>query len=113
MIDVRQAIQAGDALGDDVLVGREHIVGQGFPVGKMQNRQGWREERQFFLEAFGALAVGGQQQGEAFGLAGRLGDGQGQRGPGQVAPVLFARRGGQGRKTQYRHGRLVLMTKRR
>ena len=41
----------------------------------------------------GRLAVGGQQQGEATGGTGRLGDGQAQGGAGQVAPGLFAGRG--------------------
>ncbi|MCY1416705.1 hypothetical protein D9M71_322210 [compost metagenome] len=38
MVEFRQAVQACDALGDDVLVRREQVVGQGFPVGKVQNR---------------------------------------------------------------------------
>ncbi len=89
----RQAVQAGDALGDDVLVRREQIVGQGFPVGKVQHRQIGGEEAQLLLQPLGALAVGGEQQGKALGCAGSLGNGQAQGGTGQVAPVLFTCRG--------------------
>ena len=35
---LRQAVQRGQAFGDEVLVGREHVVGQGLPVGKVQER---------------------------------------------------------------------------
>ncbi len=52
-----QPVQAGDALGDDVLVGREQVVGQGLPVGKRQHWQLGREELQFLLQAVGGLAV--------------------------------------------------------
>ena len=89
----RQAVQAGDALGDDVLVRREQVVGQGFPVGKMQHRQIRGEEAQLLLQPSGTLAVGGEQQGKALGCAGSLGNGQAQGGTGQVAPVLFTCRG--------------------
>jgi hypothetical protein len=59
----------------------------------MQHRQIRGEEAQLLLQPFGALAVGGQQQGKALGCAGGLGDGQAQGGTGQVAPVLFTCRG--------------------
>jgi len=41
------------------------------------------------LKAFSALAVGGQEQGEALGGAGSLGNREAQGSTGQVAPVLF------------------------
>ncbi|MNI23582.1 hypothetical protein D3C73_771760 [compost metagenome] len=88
-----QPVQAGDALGNDVLVRREQVVGQGFPVGKVQYGQIRGEETQLLFQPFGTLAVGGQQQGKALGSAGGLGDGQAQGGTGQVAPVLFTCRG--------------------
>ncbi len=95
MRQLRQPVQAGDALGNDVLVRREQIVGQGFPVGKCSTGKSGAKKLQLLLQPFGALAVGGQQQGEALGRAGGLGDGQAQGGTGQVAPVLFACRGRQ------------------
>ncbi len=90
MFQFRQAIQAGDTLGNDVLVRREQIVGQGFPVREVQNRQRGREELQFLFQPLGTLAVGGQKQGEALGSAGSLGDCQAQCGTGKIAPVVFA-----------------------
>ncbi len=108
---LRQAIKGGDALGDDVLVRREQVVGQGFPVGEVQHREIRGEEGQFFLQAFGALAALGQYQREAACAVGRFGYRQGEGGTGQVAPLLFAGAGRQRRKTQYGHGRLAVMTK--
>ncbi|MCY1176527.1 hypothetical protein D9M73_168020 [compost metagenome] len=93
MAQFRQPVQAGDALGNDVLVRREQVVGQGFPVGKVQYGQIRGEESQLLFQPFGTLAVGGQQQGKALGSAGGLGDGQAQGGTGQIAPVLFTCRG--------------------
>ena len=93
MTQFRQPVQAGDTLGDDVLVRREQIVRQGFPVGKMQYRQVRGKESQFLLKTLGALAVSGQEQGEAPGGAGSLGNREAQGGTGQIAPVLFTCRG--------------------
>ena len=90
MIQLGQPVQAGDALGNDVLMRRKQVVGQGFPVREMQDGQLGCKEPQLLLKAFGALAVGGQEQGEALGGAGSLGNGEAQGGTGQVAPVLFA-----------------------
>ncbi len=42
----------------------------------MQYRQLWREEGEFFLQALGALAVGSEQEREAFGVAGCFGNRQ-------------------------------------
>ena len=93
MTQLRQPVKAGDTLGDDVLVWREQVVGQGFPVGEMQHRQLGRKEPQLLLKAFGTLAVGGQEQGEAPGGAGGLGNREAQGSTGQIAPVLFTCRG--------------------
>ena len=84
---------------------REQVVGQGFPIREVQYRQVRGKESQLFLQAFGALAVGRQQQGEALGAAGGFGNRQAQRGAGQVAPVLFAAGGGKFGQVQYGHGR--------
>lgn len=96
----RQAVQAGDALGNDVLVRREQVVGQGFPIGERQHRQVRGEEAQLLLQTVGGLAVGCQQQGEAASAGGGLGDGKAEGGTGQVAPGLFAGRGRHVRKAQ-------------
>ena len=93
MAQFRQAVQACDALGNDVLVWREQVVGQGFPVGERQHRQVRGEEAQLLLQTVGGLAVGCQQQGEAASVAGGLGDGKAEGGTGQVTPGLFAGRG--------------------
>ncbi|MNO97438.1 hypothetical protein D3C76_891470 [compost metagenome] len=90
---LRQAVQAGDALGDDVLVRREQVVGQGFPIGERQHGQVRGKEAQLLLQTVGGLAVGRQQQGEAASAAGGFGDGKAEGGTGQVAPGLFAGRG--------------------
>ena len=90
---LRQPVQAGDALGNDVLVWREQVVGQGFPIGERQHRQVWGKEAQLLFQTVGGLAVGRQQQGEAASAAGGLGDGKAEGGTGQVAPGLFAGRG--------------------
>ncbi|MNN37913.1 hypothetical protein D3C81_1518820 [compost metagenome] len=93
MAQFRQPIQTGDALGNDVLVRREQIVGQGFPVGEMQHRQIRGEETQLLFQPFGTLAIGCKQQRKALGSAGGLGNGEAQGGTGQVAPMLFTCRG--------------------
>ncbi|MCY1423720.1 hypothetical protein D9M71_394430 [compost metagenome] len=103
-LDPGQPVKGVDALGNDVLVRREEVVGQGFPVGEMQDVQLRGEEAQFLFQALGGLAVGGQQQGETLAGAGGLGDGQAQGGAGQVAPLLLAGGGGKRRKAQYGHG---------
>ncbi len=108
VLELRQLVEGGDALGNDVLVRRKDVVGQGFPIGEMQYRQVGGEEPQFLFQAFGILAVGGQQQGEALGGTGGLGDSQAQRGTGEVAPVLLAGAGRQAGKTQYGHGQAGL-----
>ncbi|MNF51670.1 hypothetical protein D3C84_329940 [compost metagenome] len=56
----------------------------------MQYVQVRGEEAELLLQAFGGLAVGGQQQCEALAGAGRFGNGQAQGGTGQIAPVLLA-----------------------
>ncbi|MNJ01272.1 hypothetical protein D3C73_1608560 [compost metagenome] len=55
-----QPIEAGDALGNDVLVGRKKIVRKCFPVREMQYRQIGGEETQLLFQPFSALAIGRQ-----------------------------------------------------
>ena len=99
MAQFRQLVERGDTLGNDVLVRREQVVGQRFPIRKMQNRQIRSEEGEFFLQALGALAVGGEEEREAFGVAGCFGNRQAQRGSWKIAPMLLAAGGRQRRKT--------------
>ncbi|MCY1352807.1 hypothetical protein D9M69_391260 [compost metagenome] len=102
--DSGQSVKGVDALGNDVLVRREEVVGQGFPIREVQYVQVRGEEAELLLQAFGGLAVGGEQQREALAGACRLGNGKAQGGTGQVAPVLLAGDGGQGREAQYGRG---------
>ncbi len=37
-LEARQLIEGGQPLGDDVLIGRENVVGEGLPIGKAQHR---------------------------------------------------------------------------
>ena len=70
MAQLGQAVEAGDALGNDVLVRREQVVGQGFPIGERQHRQVRGKEAKFLFQTIGSLAVGCQQQSEAARAAG-------------------------------------------
>ena len=81
-----QAIQGLQALGDDVLVRREAVVGQGFPIGEGGHRQVRGEEPQFLFQAVRHGGIPGDDQAQA-GVFGRgLGNGQGPRRRWQVAP---------------------------
>jgi hypothetical protein len=58
-------IEDREALGDDVLVGREDVVWERFPIGKMEHRDiGGRphEEAQLILEASRRGGIGRQDQ---------------------------------------------------
>ena len=58
-----QPVEGRQPLGDDVLMGREDIVGQGLPVRKQVHRDGGGGEQfQFGLQMQGSLAVGDQGQ---------------------------------------------------
>ena len=74
--------------------GDELVVGQGFPVGKVQHGQFRGKKAQLLFKSLGTLAVGSQQQGEAFGGSRRFGNRQGQRSTGQIAPGLLTVGGG-------------------
>src|SRR3546814_6856570 len=89
MTELRQPVKAGNSLGNDVLVRRKQIVGQGFPVREMQHGQIRGEETQLMLEQLGDVAVGVKKQGKALCSAGSIVDGQDQGGPEQVAPEVL------------------------
>ena len=113
MAQLWQLVERGDALGNDVLVRREQVVGQRFPIRKMQNRQLRGEEGELFLQALGALAVGGEEEREAFGVVGCFGNRQAQRGSWKIAPVLLAAGGRQRGKAQDGHEWAWLRSKNR
>ncbi len=103
MAQLWQLVERGDALGNNVLVRREQVVGQRFPIRKMQNRQLRGEEGELFLQALGALAIRGEEEREAFGVVGCFGNRQAQRGSWKIAPVLLAAGGRQRGKAQDGH----------
>ena len=76
LFDAWQLEQGFQALGNDVLMRREAIVGQGFPVGEADDRQLRGKEAQFLLEAVGRGAVRGDDQAQARVLLGPFGDRQ-------------------------------------
>ena len=71
----RQPRYGVQPLRDDVLVGREQIVGQGLPVREPQDRRpAVQIELQLAFEAMGALAVGGDDEHRRIGLPHQTGD---------------------------------------
>ena len=74
------APQAGQPLADQVLVRREGVVGQGFPVGEQHAADVGREEGNFFDQALGVCGVRRHDGGGAalgFFALGQLGQQQG------------------------------------
>jgi hypothetical protein len=72
--------ERGQTFGDQVLVGREAVVGQGFPIGEQGDAQVGREEPHFIDQALGIGGVGGDDGRQAaLGLValGQLGEQQG------------------------------------
>ena len=63
----RQPIQSGQTFGDDVLVRGEQVVGQGLPVGKVQDLAlaGIEEEAQLGFQSMRGRRVGHQHQHQA------------------------------------------------
>jgi len=91
LVTLLDAPQRGQALGDQVLVGREGVVGQGFPIGKQRTAQAWGEEGDLIDQALGIAGVGGDdgrrsasgffaqaQAGQQQGIGGTHGAGQGE-----------------------------------
>jgi len=104
--------EGGQALGDQILVRRETVVGQGFPVRQQPHLDAGREPGDFFQQALGVQGIGGNDGKQASsGFLGGLGQQQGIEGARAgrpVHPVSGLRQGrqGQGRKTGGRgHGR--------
>ena len=84
----RQPVQGDQALGYDVLVGREQVVGQGLPVGKVEDLStvGTEKETKLGLEPVGRGRVGHRHQHQAGVAAHRFGDRDRTSGAVQVAP---------------------------
>ena len=63
---LRQGVQGQQALADDVLMRREHVIGQGFPIRQAQHRQvgAVQEETQRRFQPPGGLRVPGHHQTE-------------------------------------------------
>ncbi|CFD97344.1 Uncharacterised protein [Bordetella pertussis] len=66
---VHERVQRAQALRDQVLVGRERVVGQGFPVGQLAHAQFGRELRDFIGQPLGLQRVGRQHHQRLAGLA--------------------------------------------
>ena len=94
LADARQLEQRFKALGDDVLVRRETVVRQGFPVGEADDGELWCEKAQLLLETVGGSGVGCDHQAQAVVLLGTFGDGQGASGALQAGPVQAVAGGG-------------------
>ena len=80
-LEARQAMQGGQALGDDVRMRAEAVVGQGFPVRKRQHGQGvvaGAECPEVVLELMRAVIVASHQQQRPRVRARRLADGPGE-----------------------------------
>ena len=98
---LHQAPQRGQALGDQVVVGREAIPGQGFPVREHRHAQARREEGQFGLQALRVQGLGADDGGDAVGLFAKAcqqqGIGRAQRAGGLMAAAESdSRKQGQG-----------------
>lgn len=68
-----ERVQGVQALGDQVLVRRKGVVGQGFPVGKLPHAQLRREKRDFVGQALGLQRIGREHDNGFAGLAGQIG----------------------------------------
>ncbi len=109
---LRQLVEGLEALGDDVLVGREAVVGQGLPVREQQHRAILirQQEPQFLFKAQGARGIGGDQQDGSSGFPGEAGGNQRQAAADQLAErCLLARFGGQGGEGHWHHRSLLLL----
>ena len=95
-----QPVQCLQALGDDVLVRRELVVGQGLPVREVQHRKGvvaGAEEAQLGAGAVGGGAVGDHEDGEPVVGAGGAGHREALGAAVQPAPAhALARGAGEG-----------------
>ena len=84
----RQPIQSSQTFGDDVLMRGEQVVGQGLPVGKVQDLApaGAEEEAQLGFQTMRGRGVGHHHQHQAGVTAHGLGDRYRAAGAVQVSP---------------------------
>ena len=84
---LRQLVEGLEPLGDDVLMGGEGVVGQGFPVREQQHGAALvgQQVLQLLLEAQRTRGIGGHQQDGAIGLLGEAGGNQCQAAADQLA----------------------------
>ena len=84
---LRQLVEGLEPLGDDVLMGGEGVVGQGFPIREQQHRAALvgQEVLQFLFEAQGTRGIGGHQQDGAMSLLGEAGGHQREAAACQLA----------------------------
>ncbi|MNS01600.1 hypothetical protein D3C72_328850 [compost metagenome] len=110
---LRQPVEGLEALGDDVLMGGEGVVGQGFPVREHQHRAALvgQQVLQLLFEAQGTRGIGSHQQDGAVGLPGEAGGNQRQAAADQLAQGQFlARFGGQGGEFHWHRSILLTLT---
>ena len=84
---LRQFIEGFEALGDDVLVRGEAVVGQGLPVREQQHGAILvsQQETELLFEAQGARGIGSHQQDGSVRLPGEAGGNQCQAAADQLA----------------------------
>ena len=106
-----QLVQGQQALGHQFRQGREQVIGQGFPVGKMQDGPlvPFQKKTELLLQAAGFLYVPGDDHHQAMPSTGGTADGQLQAGPQAAAPLqtltgLVREQGLQGRDVWFLGG---------
>lgn len=100
LMEIRQPVQGLDTLGDDVLVRREGVVGQGLPVGETEPFQvAAAEPAELALQLLQLRHVGGDQDHRAGVVARRGGQRQRQAVAEQPAPAQARASLRQGRMT--------------
>ena len=97
--------QRGQALGNEILVRRESVVGQRFPIRQQADTQLRAEPRYFIEQALRIGGIGSDDREQLAGIAGRhLGQRQGIRGTRQKRQVDTRTGLGQGGERQQGRG---------
>ena len=69
-----QRMQGAQALGDQILVGREAVIGQRFPVRQLAHAQGGAKQQDFLGQPLGSQGIGAEHQNRRFMLEGQVGN---------------------------------------
>ena len=86
--ECRQSMQRAKPVGDDVLVRRECVVSERFPVRQRHDvERAARKELQFAAQPIGRGGIGGYGQHETVVVLRRAGDGQARRSIDETAPA--------------------------